>query len=299
MTLKSLRYNDATNVVRKELPQELNVDASTAITLTINNDSGSEILAASSATLHAATTLDGDVTAGDSSFVLAAGSATLEPGDRVRLLDSDDGRPEDIVVDYYDASALTVSPIDSVLYSHASGAGVVGLFAIISIDTSNTSNFGKNSDVILMWTTAADESPSYQFDVDLYKISYIGFTSDDAIERFKTRFFSIYDTVQLRVVEIKDEAMKDLRFEMACFDMDIDRVIDQEVIMIPLVLKMGLISLGYSDTTVTERETLQADYLRNIEQLKNLPVWVDEDQDLIKEQDEVDKHLGISYGRGL
>ena len=296
---KQLRYDDATNVVRKELPAELALDASTAIYLTIYDDAGNTLLAREAATLHADTTLDGAVTAGDSSFVLAAESATLEPGDRIRILDSDDGQPEDIVVEYYDAGNLTVHAVDSFYHSHSTAAVVVGMFATATIDTSTTTDFPKGSEVVFAWEHAADESSEFKFDTDFYKISWIGFGSDDVINRFQIRFADIYDTVRDRVVGIKEESLREIKFEMMCVDMDIDRIIDQEMVMIPLVLKMGLLSLGYSDTTATERELLTTDYGKAIDKLQNLKLWTDNDQDLIKEDDEVDKHVGISYVRGL
>ena len=294
-----LRYNDATNVVRKELPSELELDASTAIYITIYDDAGNTLLAREAATLYADTTLNGAITAGDSSFVLAAESATLEPGDRIRILDSDDGPPEDIVVDYYDSANLTVHAVDSLYCSHTTAAVVVGMFATATIDTTDTDDFPKNGEVIFAWEHAADEFSKFKFDTDLYKISWIGFGTDDAIDRYQIRFADIYDTVRDRIVGIKEEALREIKFEMLCVGMDIDRIIDQEMVMIPLVLKMGLLSLGYSDTTATEREMLATDYGKAIDKLQSLKIWTDDDQDLVKEDDEVDKHIGISYVRGL
>jgi len=299
MASNNLRYNDATNIVRKELPSELALTASSAIYLTIYNDSGEVISARAAADIYAATSIDGAITAGDSSFTLDSGATALEPGDRIRILDSNDGPDEDVVVEHYNASTYTVYPVDSLYYSHSDNAVVVGMWATDTIDTTSTSDFGKTDEVVFAWEHGADESSAFKFDTDLYKISWIGFGSDDVIDRFRTRFASVYDTVRDRIVDIKDESMRELRFEMSCVGMDIDRVVDQELIMIPLVLKMGLISLGYSDTVATEREMLESDYGKMIDKLQNLPLWTDTDQDLVKESDEVDKHIGITYVRGL
>lgn len=297
--LKQLRYNDATNIVRKELPSELKLTASSTIYLTIYDDSGNTVVARAASDQYAATTINAAITAGDSSFVLAVGATALEPGDRIRILDSDDGPDEDLEVEHYDSSTRTVYPKDSLYYSHSSGASVVGLWATDTIDTTDTSSFVKSAELVFAWEHGADESSAFKFDTDLYKVSWVGFGSDDAVERFSVKFASLYDEVRDRVFDIKDEAIRELRFELSAVSLDIDRVIDQETLMVPLILKMGLIAIGFSDTTVTEREMLMDEYGKQFDRLQNLPLWVDEDQDLVKEEDEVDKHIGISYVRGL
>lgn len=297
--LNQIRYDTASNVIRKELPSEWTLTSTSTIYATVNDKNNTELVARASTTQYTSTTLNAATTAGDSSFVLAAGASALEPGDRVRILDSDAGGDEDIVVDYYDSSTRTVHPRRSLRSSHSSGAAVVGMFATVDIDTSDEDTWTKGLEVIVLWEHGAAEEPGYKYDTDTYKVSVIGFGSDDAIDRFRVLYSDVAETKLSVLPSIRDEAKRHLRSDLAGRGLDMDRVVQQETIMIPLLYKMGVIAFGVSDQYVTEREAAMADYTRAFDNLLALPIWVDEDQDLNEEDHEVKSHTPLTWGRGM
>ena len=297
--MNGLRYNDATNVFRKELPSELAYTATSDVYLTVYDDSGSARVARAEATVYTPTTLSAAATAGDSTFTLSVGAGALEPGDRIRILDSNDGPDEDVIVSFYNATSRTVTPTESLHYSHASGSSVVGLWATATIDTTDTATFTKGRQFIFAWEHAADETSRFKFEPDLYEVGWFGFGTDDALERFATRFPELHLKIEERRMKVLEEARKELKFDCAARGCNIERIIDQDVLMIPLVYKIAIIAAGVSDQYQVERESLLKEYISQFDKLMSMPIWVDEDQDLAQEDAELKTHQQLSWGRGL
>ena len=300
--MEGLRYNDATNVIRKELPSELRMTAASDIYLTVYEDSGDVEVARAEATLYTAALVSGaqgGITAGDSSFTLADSPAALEPGDRIRILDSDAGPDEDIVVSFYNATTKVVTQTESLKYSHSAGTAVVGLWSTATIDTTDTATFTKGRQFIFAWEHAADESSRFKFDTDLYEVEWIGFATDDALERFATRFPELHLKIEERRMRVLDEARKELKFDCAARGCNLERIVDQDLLMIPLVYKIALIAAGVSDQYQIERESLLKEYVSQFDKLMSMPLWIDEDKDLAQEDAEVKTHQQLSWGRGL
>lgn len=295
---RQLRYDD-TNVVRHELPADLALTTTSAIYLTVYDDDGTALVARAQATTYTSTTIGSAVTVGDSSFVLAAGAGALEPGDRVRILDSDMGPDEDVLVHHYDSSTRTVHAVESLRCSHSVSAGVVGMWATASIDMTDTDVYEPGSTVILAWEHGSDESSARKYTSDLYTVGSLGLGGSDVLDRFATRFPDLALKIQDRRNQALLEARRELTWECSARGCDLDKIVDQEVIMIPLLLKLALIAAGVSDQYAAEREQLLAEYAVQFDRAMSLPIWVNLGDDLAKSDDETRSHVRLSWGRGL
>ena len=296
---KQLRYDTASNPVRVELPAEVKIAADTAIYLTVYDDDGDAIVARAAATRYASTTLSAAVTVGDSSFTLASGAGALEPGDRVRILDSDLGPDEDVLIHHYDSTTRTAYTVESMRASHSSGAAVVGMWATGDIDTSDEDTYPTAKTIILAWEHGSTETSAYKFLTELYQIGQLGWGSNDALDRFATRFPDLALKIQDRRLRVLDEARRELRWECQARNCDIDRVVDQELLMLPLMLKMAVIAAGVSDQYATEREELLAEYTRQFDRFLAMPIWVNHGDDLAKSDDEIQSHQPLTWSRGM
>ena len=157
--MKQIKYSDDSFELREEFPERIvpNAESITDVTIALADTGGEEILAATSATLYTATTLDADASAGDAYVTFANGATALNRGDRVLIGDSDDGPPEMLVCHHYDATNRRAYGEYELQHAHASGAAVVGLWATYDLDVSDTDTYVKGYQLVGTWDPDTDD----------------------------------------------------------------------------------------------------------------------------------------------
>lgn len=296
MSDNQLKYG-ATNVLRCEFPSSWPAESITAVTVVGRNTAGTATLASGSATLYTATTINGGLTAGTRTIVLANTAGTVYPGDRFRIAASAAGGAEDFEVESYVSGTKTITTKRDLYRSHTTGAAVYPLFATKSADLSSATLFPVGSQLIVGWTPNTGGAEI----TDVYTISKDEARPQEFAKRFRLRYPDYFTAIEDTIDDFEVEATRQLRFDMAARGRTLDRIVDQELYMPPLlVLTAYLVALGRGDQWSGERDYLAGEYQRQLEAFSALPVWTDDDQSQsMDEEEEVLYTSQVIYTRGI
>ena len=307
MTDNQLKFGAAAQTVRCEIPSDwplsLLYGTGGSVSLEVRSTAGTVLFAASAATQGQESSLNGAVSAGSRTLVLAAGTVECASGDRLRIMTSAAGGYEDVEVDYYVHGTRTVTLKRDLYRAHSSGAEVLGLYYTATLNLSSATNFPKGRQTVLGWTPShggAEITEVYTIAVDEMKGSDIG-------RRFRVRFPDLYLAAEDVLDQVEAEALRQIRIDWSARGMDIDRLVDQEIMMPCLMFQMAfIIAAGRGDTFASERDFLKTAYDDEVLKIASLPLWVDDNQDKAKDAagaevagSEVTDHMGLSYCRGI
>lgn len=289
--MRQIPYNNSAATTRFEYPPNWDAQTITGINIQITNLEGSDLLAATAATLWTATTLASAAAVGDSTITLTA--ATLSPGDRLEIAASASGPKEQIEVQSYNSSTKVVTLARDLRYAHANSTAVKGLFATYDLDTSTVATWPKSEQVLLIWIPAgSDDLPHHE------RGEIASF--DFAIPDFEQRFRVLYPTEAMVLARRDDgfrkhclETMKQLRIHLWSRGLHLERVQNTEVVA-PCALSLArlLVVNGGGDKLAHEQDAALNEFTRNFEILCSNPIWVDSDQDNAREDDEIDDYSG-------
>lgn len=278
-----IEYNNSAFGLRFEIPANWDTENISGINIQIATEGGTELLAATAATLYTATTLNGAVSIGGSTITLASGTAT--PGDVLRIADSASGEAEDIVVKYANGTAVTLER--ELASSHATGTAVVGMYAIYDLDTSTVATWTKNLRVVVTWTPDTDDIPLVQHG-EVYSKAV---SLSNLRRRFNVLYNSEYEAIKEQFEDLSSEALKQLEFTLKAHGVLMYKVVDSDD-LIPLVMAWIRRAVAYKggDRKEYEHQLTDGEYQRILKEFCNMPIWTDDDQDGIKDDDEVDDH---------
>jgi hypothetical protein len=145
-------FGDAAFTLRREMPESW---ATPTVNITVKDSENNTLQAATPATITAATTISADATRGRRTITVAAG--TWEPGDLLRIADSDDGGPEDVRVESFDSVTKIVTLEQRLEESHASGAAVSARWMTYSLDASSATNYPNLREGSILWDPNTDD----------------------------------------------------------------------------------------------------------------------------------------------
>jgi hypothetical protein len=287
--MRQLKYNFATNTLRLEFPDEWEPADISGITLAIHDRDGTELYAATSVTIYTATTLDDDVEAYLSEFVLASGAGAVSPGD-ILWIDGVAG-PERQTVKGYDSTTRTVT-VESILdNAHEDGDAVYPCWGTSgSIDTTTVATWTAGLPVTLTWTPTG----SGQAFKELAEVSKISLAVEGLERRFEAIYGRAYDDLRTPADKFgifREESERQLRLELSSNGLDMDRIMDNDVIAPVLMAKMAFLwTLNGDENKTDERQAISSEYEALLAQLLKNPIWTDVDQDGIQDTDEVTDH---------
>jgi hypothetical protein len=281
--MKQVKYGEDAQPLRCEFPPAWDSEAITGVEISIADRSGTELLAATAATLYTATTLNADVDAGAEYFVLAEGASAVEPGDIVLIGDSDDGEPETIVVNHYDAVNRRVYGEEDLKDAHSSGAAVIGLFATYSLDISDTDTYTKGKQLVVTWNPNTDDI-AY---TEVYQVSGTQMASSAFWRDFGALYPVEYEIASKRdTVAFEGLIRRLFSQELMNHSMDSNRIVDQDRLLGGMVL--------YARWTILrdpeERQAARKDFENWVTMLAQDPIWIDHDQDGVEEDAEKSTH---------
>ncbi len=291
--MRQIRYNNASNVLLFEYPEEWTTVS--ALTLTITDDVGTELLAADSATLYTATTLDAAASAFADTVTLVSGAGVLEPGYPIEIAGVA-GNERHRVKEY--SSTTRIVSLEGMLEeAHAAADAVTGRYGLITVDTTTTSDFPKGIVLTLLWTpTGTGVAATTELaQVSVSQVDLVGL--ERRFSRLYPRAFEAYTKPINRMADMLKEAELQVAQELLVDNLDMQRIIDQDVVAPAIMGKLAYMWTFNGDEQIEdERAFLGTEYDKQINILKSLPIWIDHDQDLIEDDGEVTTHTHI-FGR--
>jgi hypothetical protein len=293
-----LRYNNAYNVLRREMPSECGEVRYATIAAT--GTDGSALKAATECTIWgvaskiAVVTLASAVDAGDYECTLSLGTETtsLYPGDVLRI-GGGTGEVDTLRARSYDATTYTVTFDDYFKADHAAGAYVVGRWVSHTYDTTTVATYTNLRTMTIEWAfslvagspLAATRTWSYTDEAEIEKRTS---ASGDMEGRFRARYRRYYDTIGPDDwARYEADALQEVRDLFEARGKGVDKLIDSDRLD-ELHMAQIALAVAYAGGEAWEADRIAITTRRNevFERLASLPLWTDDDQDLIKEDSE-------------
>ena len=294
--IKQIAYNDSSFTLRFEFPDDWAIASITGVNVSITDAGGTSLLASTAATLYTSVALASAAARGDATVTLSGTPGALSRGDRLLIAASADGRDEIIEVESYNSSTKVVSLRHTIQYAHTTSTSLYPCWCTYALDTSTTATWTAGTECTVLWTPDTDDHPV----PELYTIGKTEFGSSETIDRFRVQYPAMYQARDRSGIEdIEAEARRRVAMHCRVKNMDLNRLVDQDL-MSPSIVEMmaNLIASGGGDNAEYEQQTTWERFTREFELFANLPVWVDDNQDLIQDEEEVQKHAIPFWSRG-
>lgn len=281
--MRNLEYNNAAQTLRLEFPDEWNPPDISAVTLTILDRDGTELLAASACTLYTATSLDGDANRYASTITLDSAAGALVQGDRIFI--AGEAGNEKQTVRGQDLTSEIVT-LEGILYhDHVDGDVVDACWCTISVDTSTVATFTAGLPITLLWTPTGSGSPF----TESAQIAKTTLSIEGLEERFRavwSRAYEDFINPQDKFSIMRAEAERQLKAELLSDGLNMDRIIDQDRIAPVLMARMAYMwTLNGDVNKEDERKAIGDEYNKLVAQLKRDPIWQDSDQDFVEDEE--------------
>lgn len=282
---KTIRYGDSSFTLRLEFPSSWPVKTScpTAVTISIEDGLGSELLAATATTLLAAHNTGATCSAGDTSLTLAATPPAYAAGDRLLLTDGVTAPSEFVEVQAISGTTLYLT--EGLAYDHATAKSLKPLFCTYALDASTAADYPIGSDRLLIWTPNTD-APLYE---ELARVEGAEWGSGEIREAV-----SAYPVASKLIGDkwdtIYEQARRwvDRKLKMEGLDLDALREPDAaEDAIVDRMLVLAYRQTSALDTYETELKDAQAASMASMVDLAALAHWWDDDRDDTKDDGEV------------
>lgn len=290
--MRQIDYNNSAFTMRLELPIEWDIDNLTGVNIAIDERDGGDLLTATAATIQTATTNTGAIAVGDSTITITDEEYIPSAGDRMRIAASSAGPAEEFEVVSINNATKVATVRDEFRYAHATGTAVKGLWATYNLDTSTVATWTKGLQVVITWSPVGSDDLPFK---ERGEVSVFMFTFPDFDQRFRVLYPREYALARrYNVRSIYDEAKIQMQMDLSSRDFHLDRVVDQEMIRVAILKKARwIICEGGGDQWETERTVAMDEYQKQVEIITNQPMWLDENQDETKDDEEVDDYVGF------
>ncbi len=270
-----VKYGYNANVLRAELPDDYDTITAAAITITKDAD-GTDLLAATAATVYTATTLNGAVEAGADTVTVDSGADNLAAGDLIRI-SSTSGGAETMRVTAYNATTKVATLDDYLLYDHESGAAVTARWLTYTLDASTTSTWTSGLDFTIEWNPTSDNQPWTEPGEILER------TTGGASGTLFSVLYSHYDKAipSGKFNDYESAANEELRSLFLGRGVDIDKLVASYSIQPLIMAQMALfIAETGDDTWAGERAAMGKKRDDLLDSFTSSYQWIDKDQDL-------------------
>jgi hypothetical protein len=290
--MRELRYGSSAETLRITFPLAWDPTLLTGITLTIQDRQGTVLMAAAPATLWGPEVLDGAASAFSTTFKLDGTPDNLEPGDQLKLVGAGGISELQTVADY--APTTKIVTLESILRNgYSDGDDVYGLWAVITVDLSDTDDFPAGRELVLIWTPSgvsgaftelAEISRYQQLDVsgfaeylrDIYPRAYDGLVTP------RNRLNTVVEEATQKVAALL--IARDPKFILS-------KVRDQRLIRPAIAAACAVIWVRNGDAELEdERKEWRRDLAEEIETLALQQIWVDLEDDFIEDKNETMEH---------
>lgn len=296
MSIKQIKYNASSFILRFEFPDDWAAASVTGVNIAITDAGGSSLLASTAATLYTPVALASAASRGDATVTLGGTPGALSRGDRLLIAASAAGRDEIVEVDSYNSSTKVVSLRHTIQEDHTTTTALYPCWCTYDLDTSTTATWAAGTECTVLWTPDTGDHPV----TELYVIGKTDFGSSETIDRFRVQYPSMYQARDRSGIEdIEREARERVWMHCKARNFDLNRLTDQ-TLMVPSVVEMmaNLIASGGGDAAEYEQASTWERFTREFELFSSLTVWTDDNQDLIQDEEEVQKHSIPYWSRG-
>jgi hypothetical protein len=289
-----ITFGDSTFTFRYEFPDSWDSADITTVKIQIADENGTEILAATAATLYTATTLNAAVSVGDTTATLAAGASALNPGDCIQIADSDTGPPERRVVHSWNNTSKVVTVKKRWGEAHSSGTAVAGCWATYQADVSDSDDFAKGAMIVVTWSAfdgAGTPTLAYTPQKEMYQVGAFSYSSSAFWEDFKSVFPAEYTIAEKRdKAQFLSTMTRDFNDECWKIGKQVDRIVNQRVIDrgLRLFVRKEITGSGGDQMRYEHIEVAMPAWEKWILDLQNaMADWQDRDQDGAIDPEEV------------
>jgi len=294
--MRQVGYNNAAFTIVYEYPLNWDIQNITGVNVTVDETDGTELVSSAAATIYTASTLNAASAVGDAHIQLAVGAAAPAPGRQYKIAASSAGADEIVTCRYYDSTNRYLYATQDYRQAHSTGTAIKGCYCSYDLDTSTVATYTKGKQLVITWfPTGSDDMASKE----LAEVASFVFGAADFEQRFASlypRENSIAEKRNGGLNSILFETIESLKISLSARGLNLDRVIDQSLLMPSITsLSRWIILLDGGDKWVVEREVAMAEYTRNFEILCSLPIWQDKDQDEVMDDGEVDAHGPLTY----
>jgi len=283
--MKQVKYGDSSFTLRFEIPSTWDRTNLTGVKLAIYSSEGTALLAAASATLYTATTINATATAGDTTVTLAGTAGAVVVGDRLRIAASAAGPAETFEVLSYVTATKVATLASPLLYDHTNGTAAVAMWATYAADFSSATNYPLGEVLQLCWQPQGTDDLEQRW---LAQVSQGEYPIGDFEQLFSAVHPSMYRLAERRFQDVFDAAKRRLHWAMRAKGLKLDRVVD-ESILIPCIESAVWLAIAEDsgDAGQYERSVALASWERDFSVLCSQPLWQDTDED----RDQDDKEI--------
>ena len=293
--MRQLKYNSASNVLRFEFPVEWKGEDITGVTLTIVDRDGNELLAADALTLYTATELDGAVAQYQGEVTLDSGAGNLSQGDPILIAGA--AGAERHIVGGYNATSKVVTLEDNLNSAHEDADAVYGLWGEITVDTTVVATFTTGLVCTLLWTpTGSGQATTQAAQISKAVVELEGLGK--RLNRYCSRAYNAFTRPDDYLSEIQEEAERRIGKKLLVSNVDLNRMVDQDIVADAVLAEMcRLWTISGDKDMEDERKFFTAEVESEMAIILALPIWIDQNQDLIEDKKEIDLHIP-TFGRG-
>ena len=241
--------------------------------------------------------------AGDVSISLDPNLAlNPKPNDRFKIAASDDGPAEIVECNYYDSSPDVMYLKSPLLHGHSSGTRTNAMFFTYDIDTeTDIADYELNAELQVIWKVS-DDTGDYSTGLSassIYKVSKQVYDSGAIKSRFRDVYPRVYDTSEPRWDSIEEEAYRRVKNYLLTKGRDIDTLTNPDLIEPAMMEQIYLLAAPRTDEYEYERTDSKMQLDAELIRLEQMPIWFDEDQDTVKDDNEINLTAWDPHGRHM
>ncbi len=272
-------YGDAAFVLRRNFPDRW--DVVTACKCSVYNQAGTALQAAASTTIYTATTLAAAASRGENTITVDAGAGNLAQGDLIRLTNPKEIRE----VLSYNASTKVATVTERLDNDHANGSAVTPRWMTYELDASGSS-YTSGLDLSIIWDTLDTDDLPVTDEAEILKRTT---RAGGLEEHFRVRYPHYYEVLPSNTWDTyEDDSWNELRLIFLSRDRDIDKMISganiNELHMVQIAYMIAMAQDGGWEAEIQMMDLLRTDLL---DRFAAAQIWTDTDQDLVKEDSEV------------
>ncbi|MHC4575100.1 MAG: hypothetical protein ACYS76_13375 [Planctomycetota bacterium] len=278
---REIKKSDATAVFRVHFPEDWPLP--TKVNINIRDLDGNLLVTTGTATVLATTTLSSAITKGTKTAVF--GDDILYESDDLLRVGSEAQGFQQMTVETYTSSTQTAVFTDRFNVAYAANSAVQARFAIYSADASGWDD--DISQVTAEWVPDAEAIPIVEMWEVLERVHDIGGLEETFSARYPTEWNEI-DPGKFAIFQ--RSAHNIIRTEWEAKSLNLDKLVGNDYEYQELLLRQIAFLVNPTETN----ENAYNDYFTTVCSLEK---WIDDDQDLIQEPDEVRSGTAFTFQR--
>jgi hypothetical protein len=266
-----------------------------AANVLIKDTDGNELVAETAATIAAADTTSAAVSGGDEELTLTTGG-TWVSGEPIRYGSDDHGWRHDNVKDYTSSTKL-LEPEQIIRQNYAAGIAVQHRTMTYALDTDTSTDWDSLEEVTVRWIPDSDDMPFRE----IWAVLDTKSASSGLEQKFATGFSRYYEEIEPEhFTDFENRARARLKLLWENRERDVNKLVDNEILDDLLMLQIAiLICISEGNEYDDELVKLKVEFKEQLAVIDAMPIWIDDDEDDIKDESEYQKSKSMGIGRGL